>query len=174
MRKILPKNRVAIETALRGGNKMHAIRLYMEAVPGASMAEARAEVESILTGIYLENTGARVPKPEETPHGNPLTSSDSILGKISYADKLQIAEFLFNSRKIEAIKTYRELSPGTGLSEAKKIIDIYEAELYAAYPKRFLKPLSQKKNIKPVFLLSIAIVIIVLLIIGIYALMLWK
>lgn len=146
----------------------------MEAVPGASMAEARAKVESILTGTYLENTGARVPKPEQTLNGNPLTYSDSILSGISYDDRLRIAEFLFNNRKIDAIKTYRELSPADDLSKAKKIIDLYESELYAAYPKRFPQPLSQKKNIKPVFLLSIAIVIIVLLIIGIYALIFLK
>ena len=154
---------------------MHAIRLYMEAFPGTSMAEAKAEIENILTGIYVESIGLSEPNPGKTVReSNPFTSSDSILGEVSYVDRLQIAESLFEGRKIEAIKTYRELSPDTDLLKSKKIIDLYEAELYAAYPKRFSKPLSQKKNIKPVFLLLIAILIIVLLIVGIYALMLWK
>ncbi len=174
MHKLLPKDRNAIETALRGGNKIHAIRLYMEAVPGSSMAEAKTEVESILTGIYVDSMVSREPIPEETPRGNPLNSSDSILSGISYDDRLQIAESLFAGRKIEAIKHYREITPGVELVKAKKLIDLYEAELYAAYPKRFAKPLSQNKNVKSIFLLLIGIIIIVLLIIGIYALMLWK
>lgn len=53
----------------------------------------------------------------------------------------RICEALFEGRKIDAIKLYRELSD-TGLREAKEFIDTLEARLKRDQPERFKKPAS--------------------------------
>ena len=53
-------------------------------------------------------------------------------------DKLApIKEALFQNRKIEAIKIYRQ-STSSGLMEAKNAIEKLEAELRAASPEKFM------------------------------------
>ncbi|MGC8829591.1 MAG: hypothetical protein ACP5TE_07425 [Verrucomicrobiia bacterium] len=173
MHRLSARDRKTIEMALRAGNKMQAIRLYMIAVPGSTMKEAKEEVESILTGIYVEEIGARGHIPEETNHGNPFTSKDSIMGGIPYIDRLQIAEELFEGNKHEAIKIYKRLLPEVDDKKAKKIIELYQDELYAAFPKRFIRPISKSVAIKPIYLALIAVVVITLIITAIYIFMLW-
>jgi len=51
----------------------------------------------------------------------------------------RICEALFEGRKIEAIKLYRELA-GVGLKDAKQFIDALEARLKREQPDRFKKP----------------------------------
>jgi len=51
----------------------------------------------------------------------------------------RICEALFEGRKIEAIKLYREMAGG-GLKEAKEFIDALEARLKREQPDRFKKP----------------------------------
>lgn len=51
----------------------------------------------------------------------------------------QIKEALFQGRKIEAIRVYRECT-GTGLGEAKPAVERLEAELRAAEPDKFAGP----------------------------------
>jgi ribosomal protein L7/L12 len=51
----------------------------------------------------------------------------------------RICETLFEGRKIEAIKLYRELA-GVGLKDAKEFIDALEARLKREQPDRFKKP----------------------------------
>ncbi len=164
---------MAIETALRAGNKMHAIRLYMEAVPGSTMGEAKEQVESILTGLYVESIGAKGHILQETSNGSPFTSNKSIMVGIAPVDRLQIAEALFEGRISEGIKILRRIAPELDHSKAKKIIELYEEELYAAYPGRFKPGVHKKKKIHPAIILVVAVIVIVLLIVGIYVLILW-
>jgi hypothetical protein len=51
----------------------------------------------------------------------------------------RIKEALFQGRKIEAIRVYRECT-GTGLGEAKPAVERLEAELRAAEPDKFAGP----------------------------------
>lgn len=153
---------------------MQAIRLYMLAAPDATINEAKEEVESMLTGLYVEDMGARSHKEIETPHGNPFTSRDSIMTGVSYVDRLQIAEALFEGNKIEAINIFKSISPGTDLAKAKRIIELYEQELYASYPSRFSKPRSKKKKLNPIVAILLTAAVIVLIIVAVYILILWK
>jgi len=59
-------------------------------------------------------------------------------------DKLEpIKQSLFQGRKIEAIKLYRN-GAGAGLKEAKEAVDKLEAELRAASPEKFTAPTGGK------------------------------
>ncbi|MGC8742668.1 MAG: hypothetical protein ACP5T0_02170 [Verrucomicrobiia bacterium] len=174
MQRLSPKDRKTIEMALRAGNKMQAIRLYTLAVPGSTMKEAKEEVESILTGIYVEEIRARGHIPEETQHGNPFTSMNSIMAGINYVDRLKIAEELFEGNKHEAIKIYKQLTQEKNDAKAKRIVELYEDELYAAFPKRFIKKPSKHKQINPLLLIGIAVAIIILITVSIYIYLLWR
>jgi hypothetical protein len=70
---------------------------------------------------------------EAAPSGPPRGAS------ISEESMAQIKEALFQGRKIEAIRLYRECT-GTGLGEAKATVDRLEAELRAAEPDKFDRP----------------------------------
>ena len=48
----------------------------------------------------------------------------------------QVEAHLYDGRKIEAIKVYREAT-GAGLKESKDILDQHEAELRGQFPERF-------------------------------------
>jgi hypothetical protein len=66
----------------------------------------------------------------QTPSGPPIGAS------IPEESMAQIKEAIFQGRKIEAIRLYRECT-GTGLGEAKPAVDRLEAELRAAEPDKF-------------------------------------
>jgi hypothetical protein len=51
--------------------------------------------------------------------------------------RARVSDALYHGRKIEAIKWYRELT-GTGLAEAKRVVEQCEAELRAATPEKFV------------------------------------
>lgn len=153
---------------------MQAIRLYILAVPGSTRKEAKEEVESILTGIYVEEIGARGHILEETARGNPFTSSDSIMADINYVDRLKIAEELFEGKKREAVKIYKQLTQEKDDAKAKRIVELYEDELYAAFPKRFIKKPFKHKQIKSSLLIGIAVAIIILITASIYIYLLWR
>jgi len=175
MHKLDPKVRKSIELALRGGNKMHAIRLYMDAVPGSTFAEAKSEVESILTGLYITETASQGQHYDEERSDNPLTSSRSIMTGISYVDRLQIAEALFDGRKIEAIKIFREVSGCKDIAKAKKIVEIYAEELYRAFPKNFRRPPKRLEiHINPLLAALIISIFILLVICVVYLIILSK
>ena len=46
----------------------------------------------------------------------------------------QVENFLARGMKIEAIKTYRDLHPGTGLKEAKDAVEALDAQIKAKQP----------------------------------------
>lgn len=175
MRKLDPKVRKSIEIALRAGNKMHAIRLYMEAVSGSTMAEAKSEIESILTGVYVTEIAAKDNLLEDKRSTNPLTSDKSIMAGISYLDRLKIAEELFAGNKLEAIKIFRRVSDCKELIKAKKIVEIFAEELYKVYPDRFKKPPKRLEvKINPLLAGVIIAVLILLVISAVYFIILWK
>lgn len=51
---------------------------------------------------------------------------------------MEIEDYLYNGRKIEAIKTFREYT-GMGLKDAKEVLDQHETELRKKHPDRFKK-----------------------------------
>lgn len=55
----------------------------------------------------------------------------------------QIKEALFNGRKIDAIKMYRQVSRD-GLKESKDFIEALEAELRDSSPEKFTVPPGKK------------------------------
>jgi hypothetical protein len=70
---------------------------------------------------------------DQSPPGPPTSAS------ISEESMAQIKEALFQGRKIEAIRLYRECT-GSGLGEAKPAVERLERELRAAEPERFTGP----------------------------------
>ncbi len=109
-----PDQRGAIVAALKGGNKIGAIKLCREAT-GLGLAEAKEWVERL------------------------ETSPDAPLSPVPEAGALSpVAELLFAGRKIDAIKLYREqVKPGSGLKEAKEAVEQLEAGLRAKHPEKF-------------------------------------
>ena len=73
---------------------------------------------------------------------NPLFTGPESMGN-SPADPQheKICEALFEGRKIEAIKLYRELAD-VGLKDAKDFVDALEARLKREQPERFKTPAS--------------------------------
>ena len=56
----------------------------------------------------------------------------------------KLEELLFQRRKIEAIKVYRELAD-VGLKEAKEDVEVLERALLSKYPEKFV-PAKQSKG----------------------------
>ena len=105
-----PDQREGIVVALKGGNKIAAIKLCREAT-GLGLAEAKAWVERL----------------EAPPSPVPTAGALS-----------PVADLLFAGEKIEAIKRYREQGqPGAGLKEAKEAVEQLEAGLRAQHPEKF-------------------------------------
>lgn len=77
-------------------------------------------------------------------------------------DKLaSIKEALFQGRKIEAIKLYREYTQ-MGLAEAKTAIEKLEAELRTASPEKFSAVPARKGCLGMVMALCLAAVLVIL------------
>lgn len=170
MHRLNPGARMAIEAALRAGNKMQAIRLYMQFVPGASMEEARQAIEEMLPGQLTQI----LPKqPQITPRGpnDPLISDNSIMSGFSYEHRLEIASALFEGDKIEAVKIYLRIMPKATPAEAKRIIELFEIELYKAYPSHFVRQPKKKESRDVIYLIigSIIVMIIVIYLIIIFS-----
>ena len=68
--------------------------------------------------------------------GIPAPSGPPMGASIPEESMAPIKEALFQGRKIEAIRLYREYT-GTGLGEAKPAVERLEAELRAAEPDKF-------------------------------------
>jgi ribosomal protein L7/L12 len=115
----------AVRDALRGGDRIAAIKLYRECT-GAGLAEAKAAVEA------LELTGSL-----------PAAASASGLTGLSADLMAQLQEALFQGRKIEAIKRYRGAT-NQGLKESKDAVEKMEAELRQRSPERFSAKASGK------------------------------
>ncbi len=106
----------SVEDALRGGQKLEAIKRYREQT-GASLAQAKDAVDALERGL------APAPAP-------PLLQPEAVTRE-------EIVALLREGRKIEAIKRWREAS-GLGLAEAKDAVEALErgeaVELLARAP----------------------------------------
>lgn len=91
--------------AIREGRKVEAIKLYRE-MTGVDLKEAKKTIERM-----KELGGADV-----TPVGFPVGPA------VDDAGEARVREALGGGRKIEAIKTYREVH-GVGLKEAKEAVE---------------------------------------------------
>lgn len=100
-----PEQRRAIESALRRGSKIEAVKLYREAT-GASLAESKDAVEAMpLDSIPVGDLPSILPTTGMTPE-----KMNAIVSAIS------------RGNKIEAIKLYREAT-GLGLAESKDAVE---------------------------------------------------
>lgn len=68
----------------------------------------------------------------------PLTESDLMSDSLTEQQWMEIEDYLYNGRKIEAIKIFREYT-GLGLKDAKEVLDQHETELRKKRPDRFKK-----------------------------------
>ncbi len=89
----------AVQSALRAGEKIAAIKLYREAT-GVGLAEAKAAVEALEAGLPIAASAERMASAED--------------------DGVKAA--VLAGRKIEAIKLYRA-AMGVGLAEAKAAVE---------------------------------------------------
>jgi ribosomal protein L7/L12 len=124
-------DRQSIETDLRAGRKISAIKTYREAT-GTDLKEAKDAVEA----IEAELRGA-----------SPSRLPDAV--------RKSIEANLFAGRPIPAIKTYREAT-GAGLKEAKDAVEAMEADLRKTSPRRFSAPQANKAGCLTMILLVIA------------------
>jgi ribosomal protein L7/L12 len=103
---------------ITAGNKIAAIKLYRERT-GASLAEAKAAVEAMRPGVFVETTLPSQPREPDLFLEN------------------QIKRLLTERKKIEAVKAYRE-AYHCGLKEAKDAVDLIQAgmnkEGYSSMP----------------------------------------
>ncbi|MEI7733440.1 MAG: hypothetical protein WCO56_27970 [Verrucomicrobiota bacterium] len=107
-----------IQSLVQRNQKIEAIKLYRECT-NTGLSEAKMFIEDLEAELRGE------PRPPARP--GPSDASQSV------------NELLFQGRKIEAIKRYRE-DTGKGLAEAKTEVEAMEAELRATNPERFTKP----------------------------------
>lgn len=100
-----PEQRSAIQSALRRGSKIEAVKLYREAT-GASLAESKDAVEAMpVDSIPVGDLPSILPTTGMTP------------------EKMQaVLSAIGRGKKIEAIKLYREAT-GLGLAESKDAVD---------------------------------------------------
>lgn len=124
-------DRQSIETDLRAGRMISAIKTYREAT-GTGLKVAKDAVEAMAAGLHTSASG----------------SAD-----LSDADRDAIHADLFASRKIPAIKTYRAAT-GAGLKAAKDAVEAMEAQLRASSPGRFTEP-PAKGGCLPMLLLAL-------------------
>jgi ribosomal protein L7/L12 len=110
MTNLTPDGRRRIESLLREGRKIEAIKAYRE-VTGSGLAEAKAAVES------AEFAPAEAPNPPATSMGA-LGIGDPVLME-------EVARLVGSGNKIEAIKRYREAT-GLGLAESKAAVEAFE------------------------------------------------
>jgi ribosomal protein L7/L12 len=111
MTSLAPDARERIESLLREGRKIEAIKVYREA-SGSGLAEAKAAVEQIDAAA--------------SSNSQPATS----MGSLGVGDPVvieEVAELVRAGRKIEAIKRYREAT-GLGLAESKAAVDAFESQ----------------------------------------------
>lgn len=105
-----PEQRRAIESALRRGSKIEAVKLYREAT-GASLAESKDAVEAMpVDSIPVGDLPSILPMTGMTPE-----RMNAIVSAIS------------RGNKIEAIKLYREAT-GLGLAESKDAVEAMERQ----------------------------------------------
>ncbi len=129
----IPPEVQKIQAALSTGGKIEAIKLCRE-FTGMGLAEAKAYVENLSPALLdLSGDGA---------------------GKLPGSESDSITAAIFAGEKIQAIRLYRELHPGTGLAEAKETVEKLAEQLYAKHPGRFTRP-PQKAGCAAVFLFGI-------------------
>ncbi len=134
MTQLSHQDRQAIEAQIRTGNKIQAIKLYREAVPGAGLAEAKQIVEEWERQLRAQPAGECDAPPKK---------GGSMETQLIQEQRQRLEAEILAGNKIQAIKLYREAVPGTGLAEAKQIIEAWEQRLrvlapgkFAAVPKR--------------------------------------
>lgn len=111
-----PEQRRAIESALRRGSKIEAVKLYREAT-GASLAESKDAVEAMpVDSIPVGDLPSILPTTGMTPE-----RMNAIVAAIS------------RGNKIEAIKLYREAT-GLGLAESKDAVEAMEIQTPSSGP----------------------------------------
>ena len=110
-----------VEAQLRAGNKIAAIKAYMDHV-GVGLREAKDAVEDLQRGML----------PQGGDETNPLPEGQSMPEDRA----AEITESLFAGEKIQAIKVYRE-AMGGGLKDAKQAVDALESELRRECPEKF-------------------------------------
>ena len=62
--------------------------------------------------------------------------------QVSDENMQKIEQLIYNGKKIEAIKMYREFS-GKGLRDSKEAVDMLAAELKKLHPEKFVAQASQ-------------------------------
>ena len=134
MTQLSHQDRQAIEAEIRAGNKFEAIKLYREAVPGTGLAEAKQIVEEWEQQLRAQPAGECDVPPKK---GGGLET------QLIEEQRQRIEAEILAGNKIQAIKLYRKAVPGTGLAEAKQIIEASEQRLrvqalnrFAALPKK--------------------------------------
>ena len=71
----------------------------------------------------------------------------------------KIKEALFQGRKIDAIKLYRNVDPAAALADAKAAVEAMEAELRKSSPEKFSAPASSGKGCLGVAMALCAVVV---------------
>ena len=105
------------------------------------------------------NEALRVPAavPNATP-GAPAAPADS--ESLGQGNLSPVADLLFDGRKIDAIKFYREqVKPGAGLKESKEAVEQLEAGLRAQHPEKFT---AKAKSGCAAILAMLAVLVVVL------------
>ena len=123
---------LAIQSAVRAGNKIEAIKLYRELF-GVGLAEAKDAVEHLEAALPAQGGTAAF-----TPSSGMAWPADVLA---------EARQHLFNGQKIAAIKLIRDChasgrlpGPVPGLAEAKAEVDRMEAELRLQSPGSFRTP----------------------------------
>ncbi|MDB6073045.1 MAG: hypothetical protein JWO89_685 [Verrucomicrobiaceae bacterium] len=119
----------AIQAATRAGNKIEAIKLYIELF-GVGLVEAKDAIEHLEVSLR-DGAATSIPSPAMMNTAPGLRVPPDTMAKIRAA--------LLGGQKIAAIKHYREIHH-VGLAEAKGAIDSLEAELRLESPQAFTSP----------------------------------
>ncbi|MBI4327800.1 MAG: hypothetical protein HY674_21415 [Chloroflexi bacterium] len=120
--------RQAIEAEIRAGNKLQAIKLYRETVPGTGLAEAKQIVEG-----WEKHPPSRLAEDLTAPP----RPGEGLEAQLLEQQREMIEAEILAGNKIQAIKLYREAVPGTGLAEAKQSIEEWELRLRVLAPGKF-------------------------------------
>src|SRR5258708_4993884 len=119
---------VVLADLISRGKKIEAIALYRE-LTGLGLKEAKNEIDALEVSLAGGTQGRRAADPE----GERMPGAIAPLP----ADKMTaLSALIFQRRKIEAIKLYREWT-GLGLKEAKDQVEAWEASLRAKSPEKF-------------------------------------
>src|SRR4051812_20385993 len=118
---------VELADLISRGKKIEAIRVYRE-LTGLGLKEAKDEVEALEASLAGD-------VPRQLAADQPLTMPHA-LSVLPPEKMTALTALIFQSRKIEAIRLYRECTK-VGLKEAKDRVEAYETALRAKSPEQF-------------------------------------